>query len=140
MIRELSVLAMLGICSVEDIKSRRISILQLACFAAEGILCWIFVWKQPLAELFMGVFPGTAVLALAFLSRGNIGTGDGLLLMVLGIFLKPAETLKVLICSVFLSAGYALFLYLVKKKDKHYEIPFVPFVFISAAAELTGFL
>lgn len=134
--QELLALAMLGICSVEDLIYRHIRIKWIAFFAAEGILCRICLWRQPVLELFTAIIPGFLVLLLAFVAKGGIGEGDGLLLMAFGIFLGGAYTLRILMYAAFLAAGCALFLYLVKKKSRKYEMPFVPFLFLSFVGEL----
>lgn len=136
MVQELSVIAMLGICSWEDVKNRKINILWPVLFTIEGIMCWIFWWQQPIAKLLPAVIPGFAILALALMMRQGIGQGDGILLVVMGIFLGAARAIWVFIYALFLSAGYALYLYIIKRKSKTYEIPFVPFMLISFVIEL----
>lgn len=134
--QELLALAMLGVCSVEDLKYRQIRVKWIVFFAAVGILCRVCLWKQPVLELFTAIVPGFLLLLLAFFARGGIGEGDGLLLMAFGIFLGAACTLRIFLYAAVLSAGCALFLYLVKKKSRKYEMPFVPFLFLSFVGEL----
>ncbi len=135
-IKELSVLMMLIISSLEDIKNRQISVKIVSCFAAEGILCWIFIWKLPIAGLPAAIVPGIMVLALSCFTKGAIGMGDGVIIMVAGVFLGASRILEVFVCAVFLSACFALILYIIMKKSRKYEIPFVPFVLISFVVEM----
>lgn len=136
MIQELSVIAMLGICSLEDVKNRKIHILWPVLFTIEGVLFWIFWRQQPIIKLLPAVIPGAAMLVLALLMRQGIGEGDGILLMVMGIYLGAARAFWVFIYALFLSAGYALYLYIIRRKSKTYEIAFVPFMLISFVVEL----
>ena len=46
MLRQLSVFALLGICGMEDWKTKRIHIGWLLFFAAEGFLCSVCFWKR----------------------------------------------------------------------------------------------
>lgn len=134
--KHLAVIIMLGICSIEDMKYKKIHVIWPVSFAAIGILCWIFVWGQPFAHLFAAGFPGLAVLAISILTKGGIGEGDSLILTAVGIYLGASYTLQILLSAVFLSSIYALFLYIVKGKKKKYEMAFVPFLFISFAGSL----
>ena len=128
MIGYLSVLLLLGVCSYEDLKRKQIRTVCLAVFAAEGIVYWMFTRQRPLGDIGAALIPGCCVLALSFLTRGEIGEGDGLLLMTMGLFLEASGVCMVFIYALFLAAGYALFLYNIRKKNRKYEIAFIPFV------------
>ncbi len=136
MLQKLSVLAMFGVCSFEDIRDKQIPVWQLACFIIEGILWWILWWKQPLPEFLSGILPGAAVLLMAAATHGSIGEGDGILLMAAGIFLGASCTVRLFMYAVFFSSGCAVFLFTIKKKSRDYEMPFVPFLLISFVGEL----
>ena len=114
MLPQLSVLTMLGICSYEDLKNRRICVGWLAAFAIEGILYAIFCKEGLSVKMLTAMLPGLLLFLLSFVSKGGIGSGDGLLFMVIGIFL-----------------GGALYLFVFRKKGKKYEIAFVPFAMVS---------
>lgn len=128
LVNNLSVFVMLGICSMEDIKNKRIQLKWLAGFAAEGIWIWCVLTKQPVLQILAAMFPGMLLSLFSYISQGGIGFGDGLLVMVIGVFLGAADTIQVLLYAVFLSALWALFLFTVKKKGKEHEIPFIPFL------------
>ncbi len=136
MFRQLSVLAMLGICSYEDLKSRQISVVWLAVFALEGILCCLFSGEGLMAHVITAMVPGLLLFLLSFVSGGGIGQGDGMLLMVAGIFLGGSCVLSILVYAVILSGIYALFLFIVRKKGKKYEIAFVPFLLAAFLVEM----
>lgn len=128
MIQQISVLLMLTICSYEDIKRRRIHIGWLVLFTAAGILYGIFRGEGLPVQIWSAMVPGLFLFLLSFLTRGGIGQGDGMLLMVMGIFLESLYVWKILLYALFLSAGYALFLFFIRKKGRKYEIAFVPFL------------
>ncbi len=136
MIQQISVFAMLGICSYEDVKTKHIHTVWLAVFATEGILCSLFLWNRPVIEMIAAIMPGVLIFALSEAVHGSIGEGDGVLLMITGIFLEVSFILGMLTLAVFLSAGYALFLYIIRKKSKKYEMPFIPFLLIAFAGEI----
>lgn len=136
MIRQLSVLAVLAICSYEDMKSKQICIKWLLLFAAEGVLLWILGEKQSIIEIITAISPGLCVLLVAFMTRGGIGQGDGLLLIVTGIFLGGASAMKIFLSALFLSGGYAAALLVIGRKNRKYEIAFVPFLFLAFIGEM----
>lgn len=130
MLQNLSALCMLGICSCEDIRKKEISGKALAFFLAEGILGCLLLWKFPPVSVLTALVPGFALWAGAYISKGAVGTGDGLLIMLLALFL-PTETVYLLVFyALFFSAMYALFLFVVKKKGRDHPIPFVPFLLL----------
>lgn len=131
MTQRLIVLIMLAAFSWEDILHRRIFIQWLVYFAVAGILCSMIIIKQPFTMMVLGAIPGLVILVISIIFRGSIGLGDGLLLMVSGIYLGVAGIIRIIVYAVFLSAFCALYLYFGKKKDKGYEMPFVPFILAS---------
>ena len=131
MVQQISVLAVLGICSYEDIKNKRIHVGWPAVFAAAGILMWILEGEWHMVEILFSILPGLLVLFLSFITRGGIGEGDGMLLMTIGIYLGGAGVLQIFVYALFLAGGYALFLFLIKKKGRKYEIAFIPFLLLA---------
>lgn len=128
---QLSVLVMLGICSYEDLKNRRICAGWLAIFAAEGLLYWMFCKGGLSVGIIKAMLPGLLLLLLAVGSKGGIGCGDGLLFMVIGIFMGGDCVLTILLFAVILCGIYAFYLSVARKKEKKYEIAFVPFALVS---------
>ncbi len=136
MLRQLSVFALLGICGMEDWKTKRIHIGWLLFFAAEGFLCSVCFWKRPFLEIAMAVIPGIMIYILSNVLQGGIGEGDGLLLLVTGLFLNASAVFGIFMHAVFLAALAGLFLYIFKKKSRKYEMPFVPFLFLAFLSEI----
>lgn len=128
MIQRFIVLFMLIVCSKEDILHRRIRVRWLIYFAIAGFLYQMLIKKQSLPVLLLGMVPGFVILIFSVVSHGSIGMGDGMLLMAIGIYLGVVPTVWLIVYAVFISAFCALFLQFVKKKDKDYEMPFVPFL------------
>ncbi|KAI4451155.1 hypothetical protein C823_005704 [Eubacterium plexicaudatum ASF492] len=60
-----------------------------------------FYGEQSIFEMITAICPGLCVLLLAWITRGGIGEGDGLLLMVIGIFLGVADVLKIFYMDCF---------------------------------------
>lgn len=68
---------------------------------------------------------------LIYITKGQIGTGDLLLLAVTGLFSGWTILLNILFLSVLLSGIFSFFIILLKKGSIRSEIPFVPFIFLA---------
>lgn len=75
-----------------------------------------------------GMIPGAALLALSFLTEKKVGNGDGIVLMILGLW-EGGEAVFLLFCTaLFFQALVAVALLLFKKADKQKKLPFIPFM------------
>lgn len=88
-------------------------------------------WKRILMQDVMGFIMGAGVLLLVYLFAKNaIGMGDIKLFGVLGITCGFELTYTILFLAVLLASCYGLYLILVRKKKKDYEMAFAPFIFV----------
>lgn len=124
------VLGMLGYCSVEDIRKRTISGRLLMIFGLLGLGFWLFLQDKTLAEVLLGIGLGVILMVLSLLTRGSIGLGDGLLLVITGIFLGGAANVELLMNGLLYGAIFSLGVLAFGKGKKNREIPFVPFLFL----------
>ena len=72
---------------------------------------------------------------LSLLSKGRIGMGDALMVLVMGAFIGFRQTVGELLAALFFSGLFSLGLVIIKKCGKEKELPFVPFL---AAAHIVG--
>ena len=114
-----SVLGMLGICSIEDIRKKEIQSVRVLCFGIGGILLHLWQRNQSLYSMLGGIAVGAAVI---------IGIGDGLVLCVAGIYIGGINTMRLLLTGLFLSSLYALALLFMHRKRRKDTIPFIPFL------------
>lgn len=94
-----------------------------------GIITQIFDRNQQLPDIMLGAGVGIFVLILAAVSK-SIGIGDGLTLVVSGIYLGFAENIELLMTALLLAGSAALFLIIIKKKERRYQMPFIPFLLV----------
>ena len=123
-----SVLGMLGICSIEDIRKKEIQSIRVLCFGIGGILLHLWQRNQSLYSMLGGIAVGAAVIILSLVSGGIIGIGDGLVLCVAGIYIGGINTMRLLLTGLFLSSLYALVLLFMHRKRRKDTIPFIPFL------------
>lgn len=120
----------LGINSIMDLRTKKISLKIMLILFISGCVFRVMQGNLFTLEFVLGLLPGGICLALSYMTRGNIGIGDGFMFLVLGAFLS-IEELFVTSMIALGSAGIAAMVLLIGfHKKKNYEIPFVPFMFV----------
>lgn len=77
------------------------------------------------------LIPGILLLVIAKVTNEKIGYGDGLVFFVLGNFFMLLEIWMILQTAIFLGMIFSLILLCSKRVSKKYQIPFLPFLWIS---------
>lgn len=127
-----------AICAAEDIKTRRISLLMSAVFAAAGALLSAFTGRSP-GDILLAQAPAAMVFAASAITGGCVGKGDALLLAVCGLYLSAEKTVVTFAAGLGCCAVYSLFVIVLgacraKNKNNRESLPFAAFMFIPAAA------
>lgn len=130
------VISILGIGSYFDIRWKRIPTALLGAGTIWAILCVILqVLQKGVGEAmmaaFLSVLPGVGLLLLSLLTEKKVGSGDGLILILLGLFEGVERAVQVFCLGLFLQSLLAVGLLIFKKADKQTCIPFLPFLLIS---------
>ncbi|MCH5275605.1 MAG: prepilin peptidase [Lachnospiraceae bacterium] len=116
-----------------DIKWKRLPTALLVAGGAWAVVCIILQILQEGAESGLGaalisVFPGAALLLLSLVTEKKIGSGDGLILILLGLFEGVECAVPVFCLGLFLQSLLAVGLLILKKANKQTCIPFLPFL------------
>lgn len=121
---------------IEDLWKKQISSLPLLLLAVAGggISLALGDWGDETA--LWRLLPGCVMLLLAWFTRESIGYGDGFVVLCLGCFLDVWEVLNICMAALTLSGLAALFLLLVKKKNRKTQMPFVPFLLVGYGMQL----
>lgn len=89
-----------------------------------------------------GVLPGVFLLLTAKASREAVGYGDGLALVVTGLYMDSLNTFNLFIAALFLSAMAAIFMIVIRRSGRKDVMPFIPFLFLgyclTVAAKVQG--
>ena len=109
------VLGLLGLCTWEDVKRKELTLIYILLFGVCGVCLHLFYPECSIYSILWGMLLGVSMMLVSWLSRGKTGMGDGILLVVTGVYL--------------LSLG---------KKNGKEKIAFVPFLLISYLMMLTG--
>lgn len=142
MISVISSVIFLAIGSHYDRKEYRLPPWLLWAGAAAGFLFllvrFVSVGLIAVQEGLAGLLPGAALFALSFLTEKKVGSGDGIVLMILGTW-EGGENVFLLFCTaLFFQALVAVGLLLIKKADKQKKLPFVPFMLAARLMLLGG--
>ncbi|MCR5145609.1 MAG: prepilin peptidase [Lachnospiraceae bacterium] len=131
------VMILLGICTIEDLITKKIHLIwPVICFIG-GIIFQITYIKMNIVDVLGGIFVGLVLVIISILSHQNIGLGDGLLLMACGIYLGFEKNLILFWMATMMAGLLGIVLRFIFKKGKKYKMAFVP---ILSAASLILFM
>lgn len=118
---------LLIICSITDIKTRKINLILCLFFLLTGISIYLFVIQSSFYILCCNLMTGIFLLIIAKLTHGAIGYGDGIIFLIMSFYLPDACSLAILFLSLASASLFSIIL-LLKKFSRKYSIPFVPFI------------
>ncbi len=121
----------LGFCSYTDIKRKEIYVKPSLLLMAAGAVSCALSGREALFNAALGILLGLMILLISKASKGAVGEGDGLILMVTAFFQGFFGNLRMLMTALFLSAAASVGVLLFKRCRRDYELPFAPFLFIS---------
>ncbi len=127
------------LCALHDGRRRTVPAGLFRIFLGIGIPVWLLrlfnvlqssASAAQLSELLLSFLPGLLLLLLCQLTRGAIGSGDGLFLLVGGCYLPLTGLTLLLLTGIFLSGLAAILLLslgrFLRRSMRHYSIPFIP--------------
>lgn len=123
---QICVLSFLSINSYWDIRKGEISLAVTFVYTVLNIF-YLLLNRQRIILLLAGVLPGLMLLCVGKFSGGALGMGDGLMVMVSGLYMGIWKTLEFVTLALILAAVWAGLLIAGKKSGK-VRFPFVPFL------------
>ena len=120
----------LGIESAWDLKYKEIPLWFSVLGGVVGLLFCI-AEKRELLQIMFSLIPGVLVLLFSWLTKEVIGYGDGMVLLVLGTYMKLSEILSIGMLAFGVAGVVALALLVFYKKAGRYRMPFIPFLGIA---------
>lgn len=118
--------------SIQDIREKKVSIFYIISMAAAGIAGCIVNSDKNLLSVAGGVCIGFCAVGISMISKKQMGIGDGLIIMTLGLSLGARNCLIVVCMACFCMAVLSIGVLLLKKGNRHTQLPFLP-------ALLTGY-
>lgn len=119
------------LCSVQDVKEKRISIFLIAAGGMLLSVTFLIIGGVPVMTRLSGLLLGLLLLVIGRLLKGQIGAGDGMIICITGICLGFIKNLNLMLFGLSLAALVSLFLLIFKKAGRKDTIPFVPFLLLS---------
>ena len=121
-------LIFLAVNAFMDIRSRMIWWPGCLIGAGAGILCHVTEGSWDAWMLTVSLLPGAVMALFSWLGRQQLGAGDALVVMTCGIMTDAAAVLGMLLTGFWCAGAYALFLLLIRKKDRKESFPLIPFL------------
>lgn len=130
-IQKILLLICLFACAWIDYRQKKVYLWMLILFGGVGVVLQFLLRNISIAELAGGVCIGIACLFLSWLTKENIGFGDGAILMMTGVYLGFSENMMLFMTSLTLVGVTALILVVLKKKKGGDRMPWIPFIFVA---------
>jgi len=86
-------------------------------------------------DIVFACLPGALAMNFSWMTRETIGYGDGIVLLIMGIYLPVSQLLSIGMLAFFIAGIIALLLLTVFHKKGTYRIPFIPFLSIAYGIE-----
>ena len=112
-----------------DIRKREISIPVTLLFGLAGVVYSVRTGRT-MTDYLIPLGIGILILGGSVLTRGQVGMGDGWMLLALGCMLRMECYIQMACIGVLLAAAYSGVLMLVFRKNRKTEIPLVPFLLL----------
>lgn len=130
-INQIATIIYLGVLSIYDLRSKRLPIYIFVIGGIAGIVLLILEKNIGFLNLIVNLSPGIALLIIGRLTRQAIGYGDGLAVLIMGLFQSINIVMLSLLMGITLSGFVALILLLFFHKSKKSELAFIPFLAIA---------
>lgn len=131
-IQEFAAACLLAINSISDLRKREILLVPTFCFFSGGVLTALIRDllrnEIPFVSRCLALIPGILILMLTWMTRGQVGAGDGIVFLALGAWLSGREIVLIFLMTAFLAGGEAAVLFLRRHSPKE-TFPMIPCVF-----------
>ena len=83
--------------------------------------------------VFLRLLPGLLLSAAAVATKGKVGDGDGMIIIMIGLAEGVNKTLRICMLALGISFVYSCYLLFFRREEKEYTFPFAPFCFLGMA-------
>lgn len=118
------------LCSIQDMKKKKISISLIIVGALLLIIVTSIFGSITVLNRIAGLSLGIVLLCLCYVTRGQIGVGDGCIVCITGFNIGFIKNSFVLLYALFGSAVFSAILILFFRVNRHKTIPFAPFILL----------
>ncbi len=125
------IIIFLTLSTLLDVKKKEVNTILCVIVAAVGLVYELFIMKTNIAIIILGILPGVFLMLASIVTNEEIGKGDAVILSTIGIFLGLKKSILILINALFMTVLIGGIFLLIKRKNRKYKIPFVPFILFS---------
>lgn len=126
-----AVAVVLIVCAVADIKKQEISVWLFVILGIAAIVGCVTCEEQRGYMIVVSMLPGVLLMILAKVTEQSIGYGDGMILAEIGLAAGVGKCMLILAAALAMAGIFSLGVIVIKKVDKKYTIPFVPFITVA---------
>lgn len=126
---------LLGIISIIDIATKKIPVVVLVFMAAVGMVC-TFTSGKTMGSVAIAVVPGIVLLAVAFVTKQQIGYGDAVVIILMGLFVTADIICSALVMGLSIAGILSVIMIAFKRSNMKKQIAFTPFLLLGYG--LTG--
>lgn len=131
MIQTITLLGMLVFCTIEDCRRKRILLGPVLLFGILGLILHLYYRNISIWNLLAGCLIGVILLLISKVTSGKIGIGDGLILIVTGVYLGFEDNTILFMHGLLFCGIWSLILLVTRKKKGTDEVPFIPFLLLA---------
>lgn len=129
-------LAVLAVSAYRDWREKQIYLYLPIGALILGLIWHLVCRERALEDMLLGAVVGLVMIIIGKVTGEAIGIGDGMMLVVSGIFLGFWGNMCLLMTALLLVGCVALFLIVIGKKGKDYRLPFLPFLLVAYLLQL----
>lgn len=133
MISEVCLLLWLSYFAWEDYHTKTVNVIAAIVAAVIGVILRLLQGNREicLGEILAGVSVGMVLLFISYLTKENVGRGDGILFMVTGCYLDCMKNVILLIYTFLIVGGFCVICVITKRLGKTDSVPMIPFMLLA---------
>lgn len=128
---KLIMMGYLAFQAYRDAKTKNISVISTIIFGVIEIIILCVSGNASRIDIICGMFVGVVVIAFSIVTHQMIGSGDGAVMINVGIMTGWMQCLIIFMNAVFLAAILSLVLIVCKRVHRKDKIPLIPFILIA---------
>ncbi|HEX3076805.1 MAG TPA: prepilin peptidase [Lachnospiraceae bacterium] len=116
--------------AVIDMKERKIPCVVLSISFLIALLSTVLVKHGITTEQLCGMTIGFLFILISFVTRGQLGLGDGITVVITGVVIGFWDNLLMVLYALFAAGITAIILIVFKRSNRKERIPFLPFLLL----------
>ncbi len=118
------------ICGIQDMREKQIYVYPVIFMLAAVMVYQIASRGLSVSNWLGGLAVGGVLCLISVISKGQIGLGDAMLFCLTGLTVGFGGNIQILFYSFLFAAVVSGYLMFVRRKNKKYKLPFVPYLFL----------